>query len=309
MDIDPEEMTDPHYVLMRSKSCPLCRAVMKHRPVPVFMVKAVAAALKKAKTPISLGPQSAQGSDIGNDPWKGIFPSSDEEGGDDDDDDASLDDSDSDFDVHGELRSAIYSYRRRTIRRAMIRDLYNSALSEVEDEDADDASASDDEGLDNAFYIRPRWAPPTVFVNRNDFDLSEEQDPTSAFKLLQRGCTWEMVQNYDISYDHSTGMVLCLRSLDHIYASDVESEEADANADCMHRIFLGWNISLDEDDDDGEVFVTSILEDIKNSPSRWKLTPRIGMPGFMDVRKLVSADEVEDYNTTDTEVWVDSDDF
>jgi len=36
MDADPDELTDPQYVLMRSKTCPSCRAVVKHRPVPAL---------------------------------------------------------------------------------------------------------------------------------------------------------------------------------------------------------------------------------------------------------------------------------
>ena len=104
MDIDSE--TDPEYTLNRPKSCPCCRAVVIRRPVPVFVVKAVAAALRKAKgvgetgggSPVSTGSSSEQ------DPWKGLFPSA----GDDDSSEGyneDEDEDDEDEDVTEELEA------------------------------------------------------------------------------------------------------------------------------------------------------------------------------------------------------------
>ena len=302
IDIDPEELTDPRYILMRSKSCPTCRTMVKHRPVPVFMVRAIAGALRKAKLSTAVVPQS-RAPDSHGDPWKGIFPSSDEET-----DDAnehagsSTEQSDSDSD---QLRISPYYFRRRAVRRAMFRAMYISTMTD-EDEDAEDPSDSDDEEPYLTF-VRPRWTPPSVDVDPTLFDISEEQDPVGTFKLLQRGCTWDMIQGHDISYHHSSGIVLRLRSLDHLYASD--DEEVGPEPQDLHSIYLGWNIALDEADVDGEAFICSVIEDIKSSPFRWEVTPRDGVPGALDAMKLVLADEAVDYHTTDTEVWMDSDDF
>ncbi|KAF9526095.1 hypothetical protein CPB83DRAFT_498518 [Crepidotus variabilis] len=314
-DIDPEELTDPHYVLMRSKSCPSCRTAVRHRPVPVFMVKAVACALQKHKAALLPRPPASGEAEV--DPWKGIFPSSDEDAADDDDDDAdsSIGDSGSDSDVGSELRSAVYWYRRRaTFRRSIFRNINSPGTSEDDDHrdleddtiDLDVASESDDERPDATSYVRARWAPPTVLINPEDFDMSEEQDPNSTLHLLRRGCSWEMIQNYDLSYHHTSGIVLSLRSLDHLYSSDDEGEEHNAEDvdEGMHRIFLGWNISLDPQDDDGEGYISELLVDIKRFPERWLISQRDSLRGIMDVRKLVTPLEADDYDTTDTEVWI-----
>jgi hypothetical protein len=305
MDIAPEELTDPRYVLMRSKSCPICRTVVKRKPVPVFMVRAIACALRKAKSiNAPLIPQSRDHERSG-DPWKGIFPSSEDEEGDgaNEDGDSSTEESESDFDLQVEIRTSPYYFRRRAVRRAMFRAMYSSTMSD-DDEDIEDPSESDDDGQLNDPYVRPRWEPPSVDVDLTEFDISEEQDPVSTFKLLQRGCTLEMIQSYDMSYDHSSGIVLSLRSLNHLYASD---DEEGPEPEEMHRVFLGWNIALDDVDVDGEIYICSIIEDIKRSPFRWEMTPRVGAPGALDATKLVPADEVVDYDTTDSETWMDSD--
>jgi len=312
MDIDPEELTDPRYVLMRSKTCPSCRTVVRHRPIPVFMVKAVAAALQKAKTSSYSRSLHERNPDKSSDPWKGIFPSTDEEEQEEEDEENdSSDGSESDFDID-DFRTTIYWYRRRALRRAMYRDMFTTTMSDAGEEEneseegAEIASESDDEVVESIRYVRPRWAPPTVYIDPRDFNLAEEQDPEVAFKLLQRGCSWEMVENLELSYDHSSGIVLFLRSLDHLYASD---DEGEAEVDGMNRIFLGWNIVLAPDDIDGEYFINGILQDIKGTPSRWEITPRLGMPGYMDVRRLVPTDEAANYDTTDTEAWNETDDF
>jgi hypothetical protein len=270
------------------------------------MVRAIAGALRKAKslnTPLLPQSRESEGS---RDPWKGIFPSSEEEDGATDDGDPSTEESESDFDLQVGVGTAPHYFRRRAVRRAMFRAMYSSTISD-EDEDAEDSSESDDDAQANNTYVRPRWAPPSVDVELTEFDISEEQDPVSTFKLLQRGCTWEMIQNYDLSYDHSSGIVLSLRSLNHLYASD--DEEGGPEPEDMNRVLLGWNITLDDVDVDGEAFICKVLEEIKRSPFRWEVTPRIGVPGALDARKLFPADEVVDYDTTDTEIWMDSDDF
>ncbi|KDR68006.1 hypothetical protein GALMADRAFT_257564 [Galerina marginata CBS 339.88] len=308
MDIDPEELTDPHYILMRTKSCPSCRAVIKRRPVPVFMVKAVASALKKSKPSLAgqftfPGELSLGESDRDN-PWKGIFPSSEEESGEDD-----SGDSGDGFDLEG--------YSEDDEERQVMLSLYQgyrfhaSSDSEVDDDSDHDEEAdhaSDEEGdVSRPFYVLPRWEPPSVDVNLGDYTMSEADAPEYT-KLLQRGCGWEMIQNYEVSYSHRFGIIVSLRSLNHLYASDDDSD-GDVDLNGMSRVYLGWNIALEDDDADGETFMTEILEDIKTTPTRWHITPRPGVLGAMDARRLINAGDVGDYDTTDTEVWIDAEDF
>lgn len=310
MDIGPDELTDPQYILMRSKSCPSCRAVIGHRPVPVFMVKAVALALQKAKPsfPASFGSTSSgEPVDLDADPWQGIFPSSDEEADDDEEDeDTSAGESGSEWERDFSRPNGWHS------RRAQFTHIDTSDESEGEGEDDEHnntgpLSDSDDEA-ETQTYVRPRWEPPSVSVDPDTYDFSEEADPSSTLKLLQRGCVWDMVQNYDLAYSHSSGIILSLRSLSRLYASDDEGEGEIGDVDGMNRLFLGWNVTLEEDDIDGEVFINELLEDMKTVPARWQMAPRMGVLGAMDVRRLVPEDEVEYYNTTDTEIWIDGED-
>ncbi|KAF8159823.1 hypothetical protein B0H34DRAFT_704933 [Crassisporium funariophilum] len=307
MDVDPEELTDPHYVLMRSKTCPSCRANIKHRPVPVFMVKAVAAALKKVKhsTLRGVGQNSRTFSSSlqsEEEPWKGIFQSSDED--DDGDGGDSGMESESDDEDLENLAIASGWYRRRNLRRALLESI-DSTDSEMEDDEEDDDEEDDedsDDGVEDPtqhFYVRPRWTPPSV-----EIDLDEYQgEPGDILKLLQRGCTWDMLQNYDVSYSHQQGIIVALRSLTDLYASDDEEDNGMAS-DSMNRVFLGWNIVLDEDDADGEVYITEVLKDIRDVPGRWEVTPTLGVPGALDARRLVRVEDTPEFDTTDSEAWV-----
>jgi len=287
--VDPDELTDPQYILMRSKTCPSCRAVVKHRPVPIFMIKSVVTALKKFKPPHASSPRSRHNNDYlhEDNPWKGIFASSEE---DIDDDDESPLESDSD-DLGGWYRhSHIAQFE------AAVED--NAATeSEIEDDEDD---VYDDVDL----YTHPRWAPPSVSIAV--YNVGGEDVP-DAVKLLQRGCTWDMLQNFDVSYSHGSGIVVALRSLDHLYASDDDDDDADDVN--MHRVFLGWNVALARGDTDGEDFMQEILREMQEFPGRWQVTPNLVVPFTMDARRLVLVDEAEEFDTTDTEAWIDNEDL
>ena len=313
MDADPDEMTDPQYVLMRSKTCPSCRAVVKHRPVPIFMIKSVVAAIKKTKPPRTSSPGSWRNNDCLNDnPWKGIFTSSEEEAedgdGDGDGDDESQAESDSD--------DLSVWYRHSHSARARFEDaVEDNATSESETENEEDEGEDndedegddeyDDEDDDVVLYTQQRWAPPSVSIT--DFHFGED-DVANWGKLLQRGCSWDMLHNFDVFYSHGSGIVVVLRSLDHLYASDNEDED-DADDISMYRVFLGWNIALDPDDTDGEDYIQEILREIKDVPERWQVTPTPGVPFAIDVKRLVVVDEAEAFNTTDSEAWFDNEDL
>lgn len=262
---------------------------MKYRPVPVFMIKSVVTVLKKVKSPHASSPASRH--DLTEDnPWKGIFASSEEDG----DDEESPLESDSDgLDVWFR-HSHIAHFETAVGGNA-------SAESELEDEEEEDNDGYDDDNL----YTLPRWAPPSVSVT--DYEFVDDDVPDT-LKLLQRGCSWDMLQNFDVSYSHRSGIVVSLRSLNHLYASDDDEDEG-ANDINMHRVFLGWNISLHPGDIDGEDYMQDILREIKNIPERWQVTLSPQVPYSMDARRLVCVDDAEEFDTTDTEAWIDNEDL
>ena len=305
MDADPDELTDPQYVLMRSKTCPSCRAVVRHRPVPIFMIKSVVAAIKKTKSPHASSPRSRHNDDYLNDnPWKGIFTSSEEEAddGDGDDDDESQAESDSD-DLGGWYRHSHTARFEAAVEgnATSESEMENEDEEEAEDNDDDEEEHEDDEGDDDVLYTQQRWAPPTVSIP--DYHIEGDDVPNWG-KLIQRGCSWDMLHNFDVSYSHDSGIVVSLRSLDHLYASDDDDDAADDIT--MYRVFLGWNIALDPDDIDGENYIQDMLREIKDVPERWEMTPTPGMPFAIDARRLVVVDEAEEYDTTDTDAWIDN---
>ena len=289
MDVDPDELTDPQYVLMRSKTCPSCRAVVKHRPVPIFMIKSVVTVLKKAKSPHASSSGNIDILDTEDNPWKGIFASSEEEAEEEAEEEEEESPVESDSDGLDWYRHA---------HNAAAADDNASTESEMENEE-------DDESDDGDLYVRQQWAPPTVSIS--DYHVGEDDVP-NAVKLLQRGCSRGMLQNFNISYSHGSGIVVALRSLDHLYASDDDDGE-DADDIALHRVFLGWNIALDPSDTDGEDYMQEILAEIKDVPDRWQVTPTPGVPSAMDARRLVVIDEAEEFDTTDTEAWIDNEDL
>lgn len=307
MDVDPDELTDPQYVLMRSKTCPSCRAVVKHPPVPIFMVKSVVAAIKKIKSPHNCSPGIRRNDDnLDDNPWKGIFTSSegeadDDEEGDDDDDESQAE---SDSDDFGDW----YRHSHRTHFEAAVEGNATSESEmeneEDEDEDENEDDNEDDDDDDGILYTHQRWAPPTVSIS--NYHIEGEDDLPNWGKLFQRGCSWDMLHNFDVSYSHGSGIVVTLRSLEHLYASGEEDEDDNSDDISMYHVFLGWNISLDPDDTDGENYIQEILREIKEVPERWEVTPTPGMPFAIDARRLVDVDEAVEFDTTDTDEWIDN---
>jgi len=277
---------------MRSKTCPSCRAVVKHRPVPVFMIKSIVTVLKKInlKSPHASPPGDLHNNDLHTEdnPWEGIFASSEEE------DDESPLESDSDGDV----------WYRHTVFEAV--DEGNATTdSEMGNEEGEEGEEDDDENGDDGdddhsdWYTHQLWAPPSVSIT--DYEAAVENDP-DMLKLLQRGCSQGMLQSFDVSYSHRAGIIVALRSLDRLYASDDDNDDEDADDSNMHRVFLGWNIELQPDDMDGEEYMQQIIREIKDVPERWDVTIRV--PFAMDARRLVSMDEAEEFEDTDTEAWI-----
>jgi len=70
---------DPDYLLCRKKTCPTCRAGIRNRPIPIFVVKSIASALSKARGTSPTTSLSTSGSlTADTDPWEGLFLPDDE---------------------------------------------------------------------------------------------------------------------------------------------------------------------------------------------------------------------------------------
>lgn len=140
-------------------------------------------------------------------------------------------------------------------------------------------SGSEDEPYEGG-YTLPQWQPPSIDIDPVDYEFDDLDNED--LNVLRRGATIEMLDMYQMTYTHAEGLV--------------------ANVDDGHKMYLGWNIRLSADDDDGQEYMTFQLSDMLLRPERWNITD---MDGIRVCRKLVPEDEVEDYGTTDSEVWID----
>ncbi|TFY72451.1 hypothetical protein EVG20_g548 [Dentipellis fragilis] len=245
MDIDDDD--EPQPLEERKKSCPCCRAAVRSRPLPLFLVKSMVSLLNRAQQPAD-APRPSPAPET-EDPWAGIFPviSADGEYNDDDDDDE-VDVDDEDFAGHFTGPWGMY---------------------DVDDDDDDDyADTSDDEYM--GAWVRPVWEPPAFSSEFWEDEYDEELS-----KLLRRGATIEMIENYNMDYDHDEGIIAQHDNL------------------CLH---LGWNIEL-RGDDNGDGYIEWLVEDMEERPERWE---------FVDDEHaylLVKEDRIEHYDLTDSEAW------
>ncbi|TFY83646.1 hypothetical protein EWM64_g364 [Hericium alpestre] len=169
MDVD-----EPLPVTLRKKTCPCCRATVRLRPVPLFIVKSLVSTLNKHNQEPSSVARPSPPPDI-EDPWAGIFlhPTDAWDAGDEGDDDEDDEDEDggSDYEVAWGL----------------------------DDDVADYNDDSDDEYL--GAWIRPSWEPP-VYPDPTYHDEYDEDQ----CNLLQRGATYDMIEAYHMTYDHDEGL-------------------------------------------------------------------------------------------------------
>ncbi|KAI0642445.1 hypothetical protein C8Q79DRAFT_985905 [Trametes meyenii] len=189
-DMDDDDY--PNALLYRKKTCPCCRAIVRSRPIPLYVVKSLASALDKAKAPEGVSRASPPPND--EDPWAGIFRkhagydeywSTDEEDEDDgdaedgeeyDEDDADDDDDYWSFDGYG--------------------------------------TGEDEVGYVGA-YVAPRWSPPTAAVAVDEYPFL---DPDSEeFKMLRRGATMAMIELFQMNYSHDTGLTAVVEDGNVVY--------------------------------------------------------------------------------------------
>lgn len=194
---------DETWLLYRTKFCPCCRAVVRHRPIPIFLVKSIAASLTKAsKRPSSLI-EVVEEEDV----WAGLFMTASEEELDDDEDDDQEFDEDDSSDPDGFENE---------------NDPYDSDAPPEEDEDDEIFSYETDEDAPpyEGHYMPAHWESPRIPVDSDDESHHGVNPITMA--LIRRGCTQEMIYEYDMIYTDEGGIVAYL--------------------DAGYIVYLGWNI-------------------------------------------------------------------
>jgi hypothetical protein len=240
---------EPLPLIFRKKTCPFCRAVIRSRPLPLFILKSLLSVLAKSKSRGTAGLERPSPPPDLDDPWAEIFPlrsgsESDAEG---DEEDYSEDDYwapydgmyDDDEDVEG------------------LQEYDNTSDDEYEGE-----------------WVAPKWEPP---LHRSVTPLDPEP---SVDVLLRRGATYGMIEAYDLQYHHTAGLTAIV---DEMF------------------LYLGWNILLTEEDDDGEGFIAWCLDDMETHPYRWSFE------GDGRIHRLVRRDAIGEYDSTDSEQYIDED--
>ncbi|KAF9219716.1 hypothetical protein BS17DRAFT_804240 [Gyrodon lividus] len=259
--------SDADYFLRRRKTCPCCRTDVRHRPIPVFMIKAIAAAIAKVTGGTQAGGLSSrEPASCDSDPWEGLFPGDDEEI----DDYGASDDEDEDYDQEED-------------------DEDDSEDDNEGDEDSDSydgvfsyGTSSDEESY-HGVYVHPQWEPPSVIINEDDylFDNLDESD----LNCLRRGATIGMIQGYEMQYIHEEGLI--------------------AHDERYNRTYLGWNIRLSADDETGETYMRYIAEDMEARPDRWSIIE--DDDGVIEAHLLVPEEEVYEYRDSDSDNYMEVD--
>lgn len=148
------------------------------------------------------------------------------------------------------------------------------------DEDVFSYSTGSDEDTYDGDYVLPQWEPPATVIDEEDylFDHLGHND----LNVLRRGATLAMLHEYDMYYVHDEGLI----ALDEL----------------NNRIFLGWNISLSADDEDGSRYIEWVTRDMDDRPERWRMMHLDN--GKYEAHRLVPEDDVCDYSDSDSEHYM-----
>ncbi|KAG2362183.1 hypothetical protein BDR07DRAFT_1357959 [Suillus spraguei] len=172
-------------------------------------------------------------------------------------------------------------------------DDYGSEDNEDDDDDEEDDDWLDedifsygtgsDEDTYGGDYVLPSWEPPATVIDEDDylFDHLSHNELT----VLRRGATLAMLHGYDMYYVHDEGLV--------------------AHDELNNRIFLGWNISLSADDEDGSRYIGWVTRDMDERPERWRMVHLENEK--YEAHRLVPEDDVCDYSDSDSEHYMASD--
>ena len=198
---------EPLPLVLRKKTCPFCRAVIRSRPLPLFVLKNLLSILAKGK---SKGAAAVSGTspppDL-EDPWAEIFPSqrsdSDSDAEDDEDEDYSEDDYWAPFDV-----------------------TYDDTEDVEGLQEYDDTSDDEYEGE----WVSPSWEPP---AQRAATPLDPEPHTDA---LLRRGATYGMIETYDMQYTHQQGLTALVDELCLSLGWNIELTDEDEDGER----FISW---------------------------------------------------------------------
>ena len=180
----------PNALLYRTKNCPCCRAVVRSKPIQLYLIKSLASSLDKAKAPPGAARPSPPPDD--EDPWAGIFrdPNLDAYWSTDDDEEDDEDDEDEDEGGEGEEYDEEYDYH-------------------------DGYGSGEDEEHYEGPYVNPRWAPPFTHVTPEDYSFLD--DDSEELSMLRRGATMAMIELFHMSYDHETGLCAIVDEVHRVY--------------------------------------------------------------------------------------------
>ena len=249
---------EPLPLILRKKTCPFCRAVIRSRPLPLFILKDLLSVLAKSKSSGAAGSvQSLPPPDL-DDPWAEIFPPLRSGSESDEDDEEDL----SEEDYWGPY-GGIYDN--------------DDDEDDEEDEDVEELREYDDTSDDEyeGEWVAPKWEPP----------MHRAATPLDPFPgtdvLLRRGATYEMIEAYDVQYAHGEGLTALVNGM------------------CL---YLGWNIELADEDEDGSAFLAWCLDDMEVNSYRWSLE------GDGHIYRLVRRDVLEEYESTDSERYIGDED-
>ncbi|EIN10124.1 hypothetical protein PUNSTDRAFT_133235 [Punctularia strigosozonata HHB-11173 SS5] len=252
---DEMQLDEDDDLVYRRKTCPTCRAIVRNRPSPLFLMKSITQAITRFKSPVGQAKQRSPPPPEG-DPWEGIFRPSDASSEEDYDED-DVDDEDT--------------------------ELFGS--EDDEDEEGWDVQygygTGSDEDPYEGEYIPARWAPPSVLLDGDLYDL--DNYAPEELTILRRGGTQAMRELFNLKYTHEEGL-------------SIVSEG--------NTFYLGWNISLHPEDESGADYVDWVIDDIGERPERWRVVYHPN--GTFTAYRLVREDETEDeYETTDSEAYLE----
>ena len=284
--------------MRRPKSCPCCRTRITHRPIPLFVLRGATNTLAASKAQL-LGveiPVESQTADNDGDPWKGIFPTSedDEELTSDEDEDSSSESAGADSLAESDDRLSVH---------------FTHYTDEYPDFGFESASDNLSEGLygddnpgygseDEDDYVRPRWQPASRYVGFFSGLDSNDEDNRRMISLLRRGCPLQMIPSFRMTYSRQEGIIANVPSLNPSLFFNDDSTERDS----MNRVLLGWNIEVDEETDKyGCNFMQRMLTELEVFPQRWEVRLRLGLPEgaprVYDAVRLVRLSETEEYDS------------
>ncbi|KAH8832843.1 hypothetical protein DL96DRAFT_1704894 [Flagelloscypha sp. PMI_526] len=149
-------------------------------------------------------------------------------------------------------------------------------------------------------HVNPRWEPPRHFVPRHIARNLEVHE----LDLCRRGCTLAMIHMFWMTYTHDEGIVAHVSSLHE----DNFLPRSRVPLQRCARVFLGWNIDLDDNDDDGTVYMHDALRDLALWPEGWRVSVRQHSGGAEDARRLAPYNVHAGYSTTDSEHYLPEED-